>query len=384
MVGGNRRPRQFVLSVVTPSGRNRAARWSAVLAAIALLAALPAIVRAWPAPADTVGAARLLQRITGSTTQGYSGLVQSDGGLSLPVTTSQFGSVSDLLGGSTTQRVWWRSSTDYRADALAFSGEVDTIRHGDTVWTWNYERNRASLSSPTPDGTIRLPQATDLLPPDLGRRLLSQADAAEVTRLPAARVAGHTVPGLRLRPADSRSTLSEVDVWADAATGLPVRVVIPQVIDTRFLDLTLARPAPDATVFAPPEAATIEEPNQIDLAAAVDRFGGIRPPGRLAGLDANPGIATVGAAKVYGRGVTEMAVGALPGRLAPGLRDELAKAPGAVAGQDGSVTLQVGPLSVLVGPPGRSNAAWVLVGTLTPATLQTALTQLPTPVGFRR
>ena len=48
--------------------------------------------------------------------------------------------------------------------------------------------------------------------------------SAEVTSLPSRRIAGRDTQGLRLRPADRRTTVDHVDVWADAASAIPLRV----------------------------------------------------------------------------------------------------------------------------------------------------------------
>jgi outer membrane lipoprotein-sorting protein len=366
---------------------SRLARWAIAIGGTVLVAALPALVGVLPARGAGLSAAQLLHRITASTPVGYSGNAEADGGLALPVTTGQFGTVADLLGGQTTLRAWWRGATDYRVDSVAFSGEVDAYRDVTGIWSWDYERNQATRY-PDESAAIRLPRSADLLPPELGRRLLSEATDGEVRTIAAQRVAGQDAPGLRLTPAAPASTLHHVDVWADARTGLPLRVRVEggnaTVMDTRFLDVSVGTPPPTATAFTPPIGALVQSQSQLDVAGAVDRFGGVQPPASLAGLPANPEIVTVGAVRTYGRGVSEMVVGSVPNRLAPGLRSELSKAPGATTNTDGSVALGVGPLSVLVGPVGRGGAAWVLVGTVTPETLATALTQLPPPAGLRR
>ena len=77
---------------------------------------------------------------------------------------------------------------------------------------------------------------------------------------PVCAVAGRSVPGLRLHPSDPRTTISHVDVWADAATGLPVKVEIygasgGPVLSSAFLDLTISTPAAATTGFTPPPGA---------------------------------------------------------------------------------------------------------------------------------
>ena len=70
---------------------------------------------------------------------------------------------------------------------------------------------------------VRLPDDADLAPPALARRLLAGARPAELRRLPSRRVAGRSA-GAAPAPGEPTTTIERVDVWADTATGLPLRV----------------------------------------------------------------------------------------------------------------------------------------------------------------
>jgi hypothetical protein len=121
----------------------------------------------------------------------------------------------------------------------------------------------------------------------------------------------------------------------------------------------------------------------LDIAAAIDRFGGDRPPDRVAGLDGNAEMPAIGAVGIYGRGVTELAAVPLPDDIASSLRDQLSSAPGVAETPDGGFVISVGPLSLLVAAPSASGAAWLLTGTVTTEVLRTAAAQLPPAQGFR-
>ena len=97
---------------------------------------------------------------------------------------------------------------------------------------------------------VRLPRASDLLPPALARRLLAAASPADhLSRLPSRRVAGVDAAGLRLVPADPATTIGAIDIWADPASGLPLDVAIigrgasKPVLVTSFLQVSEQRPA---------------------------------------------------------------------------------------------------------------------------------------------
>ena len=141
--------------------------------------------------------------------------------------------------------MWWSGPTTWRVSTLRTTGETDLIHAGDRMLRWVYESKNVTL---VPDVSVRLPNTADLLPNELARRVLSGARSGELSRLPARRVAGHDTLGLRLRPADPQSAVSRVDVYADAATGLPVQVQLyakgqafPS-LTTRFVDLHVGEP----------------------------------------------------------------------------------------------------------------------------------------------
>lgn len=360
-------------------------RWALVAALISVLIALPSVVAAWRTQPDTVSAAELLRKIQNSTNVGYSGYAQSTGGLALPVTT-QFTDLVDLVGGTTQMRTWRRSSTDWRVDVVSAVGERDVIRDPDGTWAWDYQAATAVRTEMEGrPAAVRLPVAGDVLPTELGHRLLSQATPAEVSRLPVARIAGRDAPGLRLRPAQPQTSIDHVDVWADPTTGLPVRVAIygagsaTPALMTSFLDLSTTTPAAHTIAFHPPPGTSIrfqKGPQQADIVSAVDRFSRARPPTTLAGLARSPGFPALGAVGVYGRGVTELVAVPLPDRIAGSLRSQLAHTRTAITAPDGSVSVAAGPLGLLLTTPQGAGRSWLLGGTVTMPTLLTAAADL--------
>ena len=346
-------------------------------AGLAVLVALPAVVDALPARDPRVPADALLSQIQASGQSGYSGYAEAVGGLRLPLT-DEFSSLADLFGDRTRLRVWWRGEEEWRVDALEPTGESGLHRDAVGAWTWDYEDNRVSRID---EPSLRLPRATDLDPAQLGRRLLAEASPAEVTRLPARRVAGRDAPGLRLRPADPRTTVTSVDVWADPSTGVPVRVEVraagtdQPVVAASFLDFDPRPPAPAITRFAPPAAAEISYGQVADLAAAADLFGPVEPPAELAGYQLRRRAAGLGGVGTYGRGVTVLAAAPLPGHIYWPLRDQLRRARGVRTTPVG-LQLAVGPLALLLTDDAIGGRRWLLTGTVTAETLQRAASDL--------
>jgi outer membrane lipoprotein-sorting protein len=359
-------------------GQGSAGRWAVVATLVAVLAALPALIGALPARDSSMSAAALRRAVLASAGVAFSGYAESAGGLALPVT-QQLTSVADLLSDRTTMRVWWRADDDNRVDVVSPAGENDVHRDASGSWTWNYESQTATRAEAAP---LDLPAAPDLLPSSLGRRLLSEAAPQELSRLGARRIAGRDALGLRLVPAAASSSVARVDVWVDRASGLPLQVQVLgkgaalPALDTRFIDLDLARPAASVTAFSPPPGASVRRGGTSDLLREASRR--LRPlplPDTLIGLPRRQLEGAPAGIALYGSGVTLLAVAPVPDRLAAELRSALAQAPGAVVTY-GNIRVAAGPLSLmLVSPPYTD--AYLFAGTVTSNALAGAPTELP-------
>jgi outer membrane lipoprotein-sorting protein len=380
-------PIRIEIRVDVRLGVIRTWRWACVVVLAAALAAAPIVVGRVPAGSSSLSAQTLLAMVQHSGSTAYSGYAEADGGLSLPVST-QFGSVADLFGGQTQLRVWWRGRTDWRVDAISLTGEVDEHRNGDTVWNWDYETNEATETVSDSTTPVRLPDSSDGLPSTLAQRLLSEAAPADVSRLPDRRIAGRDAPGIRLHPPQRGSTITEVDVWVDPGTGVPLAVDVSgagtRVISTRFLDFSTSRPAASVTAFSPPRGAQVRTTQDLDIAQFIQSLGLAGPPATLAGIARNPALSAAGSIGVYGSGVTEFAVTPLFGRTARSLRAQLAQTAGVSTTRAGQA-VTVGPLSLVITPAGsnpsrapfgRDGSAWLLTGTVTTATLVAAANEL--------
>jgi hypothetical protein len=342
-------------------------RWSLVAATCALAVVVPAGVRAWPVPDQDLSAAQVLALVRAGEDTAYSGTVETRGRLGLPVS-DHFTDVADLLGGDTRLQVWWRSSQDWRVDKLLDTGEVDLFHHGDATIEWDYERGEARTGI---DPTIRLPRDADLLPPALAGRAVVGVTPSEVTRLAPRRIAGVDTVGLRVDPADPRTSVDHVDLWADPVTGAVLALDAygagaQPALSTAFTRVTLRAPRPSATSFHPAPGLRQSVDDILDIADAANQFAPVLPPAQLAGLPET--ASSRGAVGVYGAGLTQLM--ALPlqsgdaGYLAEQLRTNGA------ATVHGTPLLRVGPLGVYMVTSHRPGEfAWVVTGTVTDDTL---------------
>lgn len=375
--GLNHRPAPDVPWGMPRSGLRPAwQRWAVVLLGVAVLASLPTALALWPARAENVTAADLLAAVQGSGDAHYSGYAEARGGLVLPVT-EEFTDVVNLFGSTSRMRVWWRTAQDWRVDTVTASGETDLFHRSDATVLWDYESNTARVSR---DPEVRLPRTADLLPSALGQRLLSEATAEEVARLPERRIAGRTALGLRLTPTDERTTIANVDVWVDPGTGVPLRVEVlgadgVDAVTATFLDFTAELPDGEVTGFVAPPGADFGFTDVVDVAAAVNQFGPVAAPDTLAGLPGRDDATAAGAVGEYGRGVTLLTASPVWDRFTRPLRDQLESTPGAVVDEYG-VTVSAGPLTLLLTPGSRERISWVLAGTVDRDTLVAAAQEL--------
>jgi hypothetical protein len=356
------------------------ARWLVVLLTAAALVVTPLAVRLRPAASSNLAPAQLVQRMQASGALGWSGSAETSGALQVPESDS-FATLSQLLSETSQLRVWWRSSDDWRVDRIRSTGETDLFRQRGFSIRWVFEGQTATVS---PVSEIRLPDASDLIPPTLARSLLQGARDDELTPLPSRRVAGRDAAGVRLTPREADGTVGHVDAWADIESGLPLRVEVSGLNDARplltttLVDLELGSPAAETTDFTPTEGTTVNYEESVDVAAAANALARFDLPTTLGGLstrsDRDPG-----AVGIYGRGPTTLLVLPLRGRVAWQLREQLQGS--ADARETASGTLApVGLLNLLLTPTtqlgddGRS--AFLLVGTVSTDTLERAATAL--------
>lgn len=357
-------------------------RWLIVAVVAVALASAPPLVRAIPADESGIGATALAERIRDAHDLGWSGEVVSQGALDVPLDTSDFGGVARLLGESTELRVFRRTATNWRVDRLRVSGESGLLRDEGLVVRWTYEGHRVHF---TPYSSVRLPNDADVVPVELAHRLLAGAERQELSRLPSRRIAGHSAAGLRLEPADKRSTISRVDVWAQTRTGLPLRVEVygdgqdVPILSTRVTSLDLSRPSPEIADFTVTQGLDFSRGVALDDAAGANAFAPYLPPDRVADLPRRGDALNFGAVGIYGRGPTAILAIPLRDYVARGLREQLRKSTSSRDLGD-RIALEVGPISVLLARLAGGN--FLITGTVTPETLADAMEDLR--VGVRR
>ena len=290
-------------------------RWVVVALGVVVLVVLPAAVDALPVQRSSVGADQLVAKIKASDGQPYHGYAEGHGGLRLPELPGA-ADLSTLTSDTSRIRVWYESPDRWRTDLLYSGGERDRYRTPEGTWTWDSGTHRAVFVEG--ETQLRLPIPVDITPPDLGRRIIAAAQPDEITSIGARRVAGHDADGIRIRPSTKDSTIDHIDVWADPATGLPLRVEVlakgrsAPSLETGFLELDQQAADPSLVSFTPPASARTRSrgSNDLDLVQAIERYSETKLPDSIAGLPRRTAVAN--AAATYGDGFDVVGVLALP------------------------------------------------------------------------
>lgn len=268
--------------------RNRS-RWAVPVGAVAAVAAVTAGVSAAPQLAAAVTGAptpksQVLAALATARPQPMSGTVVESADLGIPALPGSGSSTSltSLLSGSHTLRVWYASDQRERVAVLGDLAETDVVRDGADAWIWSSSAKTAQhLLLPTATtgaaagartagphsytdashdaGTLT--KATT--PQQAAQQVLAMLGKTTTVTMGTADVAGRTAYELRLVPKDARSLVARVTLAVDAQTSAPLRVQVfargtaAPAFSTAYTAVTLG--APDASVFAfsPPPGATV-------------------------------------------------------------------------------------------------------------------------------
>ena len=289
-----------------------------------------------------------------------------------------FVELAQLLGEDNELRVWWRAADDWRIDRIRSTGETDLFRNGPALIRWVFESEVATIS---PVSEIRLPDASDLLPPTLARLLLQGVRDEELSALPTRRVAGIDAAGVRLTPAERATSIAQVDIWADRRPGCRCGSSCPG-------------PPTAARCWSPASATSAWPSRRGDHPVPAGRGRGHRLrglgrrrrrgqrlsaydlPTSLAGLDTRGGE-DPGAVGVYGRGPTTLIVLPLRGQVAGPLRSGCGTA--VARRRPPSAPWPRSGRSGCCSPRAPSQGALLLAGTVTAETLQRAAAELLGP-----
>jgi len=260
---------------------------------------------------------QLLTLVGQSTVRAFSGTFEQTSELGLPKLPSGGGTLSgpaavlDLLTSSHTARVYVDGPTNLRMQVMDTLAERDVVRRGNDLWLYSSEANTAThvtlpAEPATQDATVAGGAET---PAQLAGLVLAAIDpSTDVAVGPDTTVAGRTAYDLVITPRSSGTLVGSVSIAVDAATGLPLSVVVQARgqdkagFSLAFTSLTVGVPAAERFTFVPPPGAAVQQQVLPTLSAKHDVAGastGPRPTVSGTGWDA----------------VVELPLGAVPSQL---------------------------------------------------------------------
>jgi outer membrane lipoprotein-sorting protein len=267
------------MAIEQSSAARRGQRWRwavpvTVAAAVALVVGVRPIVADAASPSlPPRTAAQLLAGLPTSVAQPFSGTVKTTARLGLPDLPSSVQgqhaplSVTSLLTGTHTLRVWYAGPDRQRVALVSDLAEADVIHSGQDAWAWSSDSRSGvhlrlpdhdATTAPTPSPSMPGDLMRDLTPQRLAERLLTAVDpTTEVTVDGTARVAGRSAYELVVAPRDKRSLVAQIRLAVDAKTSLPLRLRVfsagrtDPAIESGFTSISYDTPSGD--VFRAPD-----------------------------------------------------------------------------------------------------------------------------------
>jgi outer membrane lipoprotein-sorting protein len=269
---------------------NKTVRWLPAILAPALVVAgaiaIPTAANAAPVLQQKT-AQQVLAMIVGAKDAAYSGMIAQSSNLGLPQLPSigagsansgsdMTSTILDLLTADHNARVYVGGASKERLQVLDRLAERDVIRNGSTVWTYNSKTKAATkFTLPSHNGSAATPPATPpatpstavLTPAQLADKAIASIEPTTTVQvITTARVASRPVYQIELTPKANATLVSHVVLSVDAATGLPLKVVVDargqkgDAFSLGFSTIDFSTPAASLFDFTPPSDATVSTP----------------------------------------------------------------------------------------------------------------------------
>jgi outer membrane lipoprotein-sorting protein len=259
---------------------SRRARWAVPAAAVAVtgiavgVSTIPSANAAPALPAKTpaqllsdVAATHKMPPLTGTVVETTSlGLPQ------LPQTGNPT-SLSSLLTGSHTVKVYWQDAKHFRLAVPQSLSETDVIRDGGTAWLWESNQNQVTKFTVPADNSNKVPTpaTAPLTPQQAANEVLQQVGKTTAVSVQSnVDVAGEAAYQLVLAPKDARSTVGSVRIAIDGKTGVPLRLQVfakggtTPAFQVGYTSISYTAPNPANFTFTPPRGATVTTPGAKD------------------------------------------------------------------------------------------------------------------------
>jgi outer membrane lipoprotein-sorting protein len=220
---------------------------------------------------------QLLADVSQANVPGLSGTVVETARLGLPELPAIGGatggngsaSLTGLVSGSHTVRVWLKGQEKSRAAITGPLAESDIIHNGRDLWLYSSDQNAVTHFRSSGGTAAPEPPASGTAPvtPQQAAHMVIQAitPSTQVQVERNLRVAGRDAYQLRLRPRDASSLVDSVVLAVDGATKVPLRVQVlakgkqDPAFEVGFTQVQFRAPSDDVFDFTPPPGAKVTE-----------------------------------------------------------------------------------------------------------------------------
>ena len=238
--------------------------------------------------------AQLLAEVADSTTPPLTGTVVETASFGLPAlpATGNPTSLSSLLTGSHTIRVWYASPGHFRLAAPQSLSESDVIRDGRTAWLWQSTLNKVTKFTLPAHSAQAVPKQP-LTPQQAAQQVLAAVGPTTTVSVASnVTVAGQAAYALNLAPKDARSLIGQIQIAVDGSNGVPLRLQVfargasTPAFQVGYTAIQFVAPAPADLSFTPPPGSTVTQEN-------LTGHGGAKGNGGAKGK-ANSDVSTIG------------------------------------------------------------------------------------------
>lgn len=264
-----------------PVTLNRRARWAVPGAAVAVTGAVIAALQIPAAQASPDLPARTPAQLLASLSNDQkvppmTGTVVETASLGLPQLPTQDTnptSLTSLLTGSHTVKVYYQDATHFRLAVPQPQAETDVIADGSKTWLWESSSDSVTEFVP-PAGTAKVPAPapqvtqTPLTPQQAANEILAKVGKTTVVSAQAnVMVAGEPAYQLVLAPKSSSSLIGKIVIALDGKYGVPLRVQLyakgatSPAFQVGYTALQWVTPAPANFSFTPPQGASVDVVN---------------------------------------------------------------------------------------------------------------------------
>jgi outer membrane lipoprotein-sorting protein len=253
---------------------SRRARWAVPAGALVVTGGVLAgslISSASAAPGlPTRTPAQLLAEVASATAPPLTGTVVETASFGLPSlpATGNPTSLSSLLTGSHTVRVWYASPQHFRLAVPSSLSESDVIRDGSTAWLWQSTLNKVTKYTLPAQAPAKAIPHTPVTPQEAARQVLAAVGPTTAVSVnPNVTVAGQAAYALVLAPKDHRSLVGQVQIDVDGKNGVPLRLQVfargasSPAFQVGFTAVQFVTPAAADLSFTPPAGATVTQEN---------------------------------------------------------------------------------------------------------------------------